>query len=581
MSERLLARGPWPALIGWTLVAVWAFGLLIVPLGALALRSVWSWETGATIQARELDRLDTELQRLHRDFDAAVSQERRWIVDSRIQALGDRRRALEHAVPAPAPIRGGANWQTLLGPTGMVLLTTLARAALVTCLVLPLALAIAWGIAGTPSRRRPWWLLALYVPCVLPATLRARGWTTIVDLLGYASSEATTLTVVTSWLVPFAVPPILTALARVGPAEVEAARDLGARSPFILGRVVVPAVAPALVFAGSAIFALALGAHAVPWIAEGGNPDDWFAGLMRRRAFASVDTNTAAAWALAATLVAFLPAVIFARSLAAAVVPGADETPPTRRTGRGPRPPLNLFLKTSLLVLLGWLALPLLTTAVDAVIGPPYLPALEAHTSDEVAQRLGALLRTVLEALAVTALSVLLALAAAARIDSLPRRPAVALAMILMTSIVVPGPAIAFALETAWGRFGLEGWMLAVPGRTGFAAACLLSIFTRALARRDRTLEWAARDLGAGPAMVMTRVVLPSILPLVPTAAVLAFALAVATPDIGVFADPTGRSALLLPGLPGEPDPTAAAALVVAALAVGVGLAAMRPRPRK
>jgi spermidine/putrescine transport system permease protein len=169
-----------------------------------------------------------------------------------------------------------------------VLWKTVRLAALVTvtdiALAFPLAAFIAFRI-----RRKSLGLLLVIIPLWSSYLVRAYAWRTILGtdgvlnnflvwshILSHPSSAllfsntAMYITFTHVWL-PFMVLPLYTALEKVPPSLMEAARDLGANGPRVFRHVIVPLVLPGIIAGSIATFSLTMGDYITPGLL--GGPD--------------------------------------------------------------------------------------------------------------------------------------------------------------------------------------------------------------------------------------------------------------------------------------------------------------------
>jgi spermidine/putrescine transport system permease protein len=169
-----------------------------------------------------------------------------------------------------------------------VLWKTVRLAALVTvtdiALAFPLAAFIAFRI-----RRKSLGLLLVIIPLWSSYLVRAYAWRTILGtdgilnnflvwshILSHPSSAllfsntAMYITFTHVWL-PFMVLPLYTALEKVPPSLMEAARDLGASGPRVFRHVIFPLVLPGVIAGSIATFSLTMGDYITPSLL--GGPD--------------------------------------------------------------------------------------------------------------------------------------------------------------------------------------------------------------------------------------------------------------------------------------------------------------------
>jgi molybdate transport system permease protein len=174
-----------------------------------------------------------------------------------------------------------SNSTDLFAPVGL----TLMLAASTTLLLLVVGTPLAWWIARTRSRARPFVEAFTALPLVLPPTVLGfyllivmsprsalgRAWVeTTGDTLTFSFAGLVLASVVYS--LPFMVQPLATAFEAVGPAPIEAAASLGA-SPFqAFVRVAVPLSARGFLTASVLTFAHTLGEFGVVLMVGGNIP---------------------------------------------------------------------------------------------------------------------------------------------------------------------------------------------------------------------------------------------------------------------------------------------------------------------
>jgi ABC-type spermidine/putrescine transport system permease subunit I len=169
-----------------------------------------------------------------------------------------------------------------------VLWKTVRLAALVTITDILLAFPIAAYIAFR-VRRKSVALLLVIIPLWSSYLVRAYAWRTILGsdgvlnnflvwshILSHPSSAflfsntAMYICFTHVWL-PYMILPLYTALEKVPPSLLEAARDLGAGAPSVLRHVIVPLVIPGIVAGSISTFSLTMGDYITPSLL--GGPD--------------------------------------------------------------------------------------------------------------------------------------------------------------------------------------------------------------------------------------------------------------------------------------------------------------------
>lgn len=182
------------------------------------------------------------------------------------------------------------NWTRILGSTTFH--SALAHTFVVALTTTALALAIAFPAAYTialrvPDRLRNAAMALLVIPVFSSYILRIYAWQIVLSpqglvnsvlaafgvealpLLGGAFSMQVGLLTLT---LPIAVLILAFALTGVDRSLIEAAENLGCRRAKVIAHVLLPAIRPALVLAGSTTFLLAFGDYVSPLFMTGSNP---------------------------------------------------------------------------------------------------------------------------------------------------------------------------------------------------------------------------------------------------------------------------------------------------------------------
>ena len=108
---------------------------------------------------------------------------------------------------------------------------------------------------------------------------------------------------------------------------------------------------------------------------------------------------------------------------------------------------------------------------------------------------------------------------------------------VMVSPILTPGIILGISTLIFWQNFGVGGGkFVAMVAQSTFIASYSMLMFMARLQRQDRTLEEAALDLGASPAMVLRRITLPFLAPTMFTAAVIGFLQSIENYNTTVFA---------------------------------------------
>ncbi len=182
------------------------------------------------------------------------------------------------------------NWTRILGASSFhqAALHSLAVSATATVLALAIAFPAAYTIAfRLPARWRDVAIAALLVPVFSSYILRIYAWQIVLSPEGLANTllgafgvpalpllgGALSLQIgLLTLSLPVAVLILVFALGGVDASLVEAAENLGCRRLRVVSHVLLPAIRPALVLAGSTTFLLAFGDYVSPVFMTGSNP---------------------------------------------------------------------------------------------------------------------------------------------------------------------------------------------------------------------------------------------------------------------------------------------------------------------
>jgi spermidine/putrescine transport system permease protein len=182
------------------------------------------------------------------------------------------------------------NWERILGAATFykALAHTLLVAATTTVLALVLAFPAAYTIAlRLPVRLRDLAIALLVIPVFSSYMLRIYAWQVVLSPMGIVNSLLGALGIealpllggafslqigLLTLTLPIAVLILSFALSGVDSSLVEAAENLGCRRLRVVAHVLLPAIRPALVLAGSTTFLLAFGDYVSPLFMTGSNP---------------------------------------------------------------------------------------------------------------------------------------------------------------------------------------------------------------------------------------------------------------------------------------------------------------------
>ncbi len=213
---------------------------------------------------------------------------------------------------------------------GLEILTrTLFFAICATLLALILCYPIAYKVAlATPPDRAVWLMLGLIIPYAIVELMRIYAWTSIIDNQGlinaallwggaitepiqFKRSALTVFVVIVYTYVLFMVFPIYNVMSTLDRNQIDAARDLGASTPRLHWRVIIPHAKPGIAVGCIATFMLAAGAFSVPRIISRGLQSEWFSQTIYNKFFESANSNVGAAYSFSYTLVCFVIVAVF------------------------------------------------------------------------------------------------------------------------------------------------------------------------------------------------------------------------------------------------------------------------------
>ena len=136
----------------------------------------------------------------------------------------------------------------------------------------------------------------------------------------------------------------------------------------------------------------------------------------------------------------------------------------------------------------------------------------------------GALLNTVLVAIAVVVIAVPVGAAGAILVNSISGRIRGVLYGLMVAPILVPGVVIGISTLLFWNQFSVpSGLHLSVLGQVSYIASFVMLLVLARLQSFDQGLEEAALDLGASHGQVMRRILLPHLYPALGAGAAISF----------------------------------------------------------
>ncbi len=210
-----------------------------------------------------------------------------------------------------------------------ILVRTLFFAVCATLLALVVCYPVAYKVAlATPPEKAVWLMLGLIIPYAIVELMRIYAWTSIIDNRGlinealmwagaitepiqFKRSALTVFVVIVYTYVLFMVFPIYNVMSTLDRNQIDAARDLGASTPRLHWRIIIPHAKPGIAVGCIATFMLAAGAFSVPRIISRGLQSEWFSQTIYNKFFEVNNDNVGAAYSFAYTLICFVIVGVF------------------------------------------------------------------------------------------------------------------------------------------------------------------------------------------------------------------------------------------------------------------------------
>lgn len=227
----------------------------------------------------------------------------------------------------------GLRYATEAGSYQRIGLETLVRTLFFAICATALALLVCYPIAykvalATPPDKAIWLMLGLIIPYAIVELMRIYAWTAIIDNRGllnglllwagaiaepiqFNRSALTVFVVIVYTYVLFMVFPIYNVMSTLDRSQIEAARDLGASTPRLHWRIVIPHAKPGIAVGCITTFMLAAGAFSVPRIISRGLQSEWFSQTIYNKFFEVNNDNVGAAYSFAYTLICFAIVALF------------------------------------------------------------------------------------------------------------------------------------------------------------------------------------------------------------------------------------------------------------------------------
>jgi len=220
------------------------------------------------------------------------------------------------------------NYTAMTGLHAWTLAKTVAFSLIVTLIALAACYPVAYAVALRSGPVKTGILFtALFIPYAVNELMRIYAWLTVFDLHGllntllaiigmasFASDElivwyrfpGTVLVVLVYTYILFMVFPIYNTMATLDPNQVEAARDLGAKTWRIHWRIIIPHTKPGIAVGCIMTFMLAAGSFSVPHIITRGLQPKWFTQLIYDKFFESSNWNLGSAYSFTLLLICIL-----------------------------------------------------------------------------------------------------------------------------------------------------------------------------------------------------------------------------------------------------------------------------------
>ncbi|MBL3569332.1 spermidine/putrescine ABC transporter [Rhodovulum sulfidophilum] len=305
------------------LTGIWVLGLIAAPQVIMIEQSLWKMDrpAGAAELSVQIDRLYNRLDMLALDRAAARTLSTPSATDAKLAQIDAERAAVAAEIAdletrESTPVR---TWTlTNYAQMGQAHLRIFAKTILAALAVTAIAFAVCYPIAFAiaklePPRRAALIMLALVIPYAINELLRVFAWQMILNyggplnaalgLLGIGpvpfleSGSGVFVAMVYAYIL-FMVFPLYNVLETLDMNQIEAARDLGAKTWQIHRRIVLPHARPGIAVGCIMTFMLSAGSYSVPYIMTRGTAAPWFAQLVYNRFFQASDWNVGAAYAV-------------------------------------------------------------------------------------------------------------------------------------------------------------------------------------------------------------------------------------------------------------------------------------------
>ncbi|MGW5354218.1 ABC transporter permease [Streptomyces sp. NPDC004031] len=385
-------------------------------------------------------------------------------------------------------------------------------------------------------------------------------------------------------LLPLMVLPISSTFRQIDGTLAEAADDFGASRWRTFRTITLPLSAPGLIAGCQLTFALTISSFTAPSLLGGGR-----VAMLSTTIYAlvgSTDFPAASVCALLLLVLALLSTglfVVIQRRFAEADQGGVTVSPSPPRGVRG--------LGVWLVALYAFQLLPAAIVVISSLSSVSYgqwpPPGFSTRWYTNLFHQDGvahAFVSSLWIGVVVGVLAVLLGSAGAVALVRYRFRGSGAVQSALFSPAVVPKIAFGFAVFMLLARLGLtSGRWAVILAHTAATVPFVIVLLSAALVRADRTLDYAAIDLGARPFTAFLRSTLPQIAPAMLIGGVFAFLVSFNELDLSIFLLSTDQQTLPV-WMYGylnnyqDPTPAALATLMTALSVVVVGLGALALR---
>jgi len=324
LSELARAYGRPLATIIAGITALWILVLILVPIGAMVEQSLW-WRESRGDVSLSIDRLYNEMAILQLDVNSETDPAKKTVLDTQLTEKQAQITTLEAEEKNPPKTYGISNFTRMSELHFFIFVRTIFYALLVTLLALVVCYPVAYVVALASGPRKAIFLtVALIVPYAINELLRIYAWLMILDYRGVINGllawmgfvdldarqwipflenpSAVFLAMIYTYVL-FMVFPMVNTLETLDRNQIEAARDLGAKTLRIHRRIIIPHAKPGIAVGCIMTFMLSAGSYSVPAIMTRGQGGDWFSQLVYRQFYESNNWNMGSAYAVSLLVV--------------------------------------------------------------------------------------------------------------------------------------------------------------------------------------------------------------------------------------------------------------------------------------